>query len=84
MRVTTMRRLDGSVNADVIIIDGVMMGDRVIMGNGKFGEVVSSWDINDMLGWIAMGGDVARFSLVSLRLCVWFGGAIEVLQLKGV
>jgi hypothetical protein len=39
MRVTTMRRLGGSVNADIVVINGVMMGDRVVMGNGKFGEV---------------------------------------------
>jgi hypothetical protein len=37
-----------------------------------------------VLGWIGISGDVARFSLVSLRLCVWLGGVIEVLQLKGV
>jgi hypothetical protein len=41
MRVTTMRRLGRSVNADVIVIDGVMMGDGVVMGNGKFREVDS-------------------------------------------
>jgi hypothetical protein len=34
-----MRRLGGSVNVDVIIIDGVTTGDRVVMGDGKFGEV---------------------------------------------
>jgi hypothetical protein len=34
-----MRRLGGSVNADVIVIDGITMGDGVVMGNGKFGEV---------------------------------------------
>jgi hypothetical protein len=79
-----MRRLGRSVNADVVVIDGVMMGDGVVMGDGKFGEVSSSWDVDDTLGWIVIGGDVARFSLILLRLCVWLGGVIEVLQLKGV
>jgi hypothetical protein len=82
--VTTMRRLGRSVNADVIIIDGVTMGDGVVMGNGKFGEVGSGWDIDDVLDWIGVGGDVTRFSLILLRLCVWLCGVIEVLQLKGV
>jgi hypothetical protein len=84
MRVTTMRRLGGSINTDVIIIDGVMMGDGVIMGDGKFGEVIGSWDIDDMLGWITVGRDIVRFSLISLRLCVWLGGVVEVLQFEGV
>jgi hypothetical protein len=84
IRVTTMRRLGGSVNADIIVIDGVMTGDGVIMGDGKFGEVGGSWDINDMLGWTTMGRDIARFSLVSLRLCVWLCGVVKVLQLEGV
>jgi hypothetical protein len=48
--VTTMRRLGRSVNADVVIINGVTTGDRVVMGDGKFGEVGSSWDIDNMLG----------------------------------
>jgi hypothetical protein len=38
MRVTTMRRLGGSVNADIIVIDGVMTGDGVVMGDGKVGD----------------------------------------------
>jgi hypothetical protein len=84
MRVTTMRRLGRSVNADIVVIDGVTMGDRVVMGNGKFGEVGGSWDICNVLGWTIVGDNVARFSLVLLRLCVWLGGVVEVLQLKGV
>jgi hypothetical protein len=36
--VMTMRRLGGSVNADVIVIDGVTTGDGVVMGDGKLGE----------------------------------------------
>jgi hypothetical protein len=79
-----MRRLGRSVNADVVIINGVMMGDGVVMGDGKSGEVGGSWDVDDVLGWIGVGGNVARFSLVSLRLYVWLGGVIEVLQLEGV
>jgi hypothetical protein len=79
-----MRRLGRSVNADIVIIDGVTTGDRVVMGNGKVGEVGCSWDMVDVLGWIGVGGDVARFSLISLRLCVWLGGVVEVLQLEGV
>jgi hypothetical protein len=47
-------------------------------------KVGGSWDIDDMLGWTTMGGDIARFSLISLRLCVWLCGVIEVLQLEGV
>jgi hypothetical protein len=79
-----MRRLGGSVNADVVVIDGVMMGDGVIMGDGKFREVGGGWDADDMLGWIGVGGDMAKFSLVSLRLCVWLSGVVKVLQLEGV
>jgi hypothetical protein len=82
--VTTMRRLGGSVNADIIVIDGITMGDGVVMGDGKFGEVSSGWDVADMLGWSGVGGDMARFSLVSLRFCVWLSGVVEVLQLEGV
>jgi hypothetical protein len=50
MSITTMRRLGGSVNADIVVIDSVMMGDGVVMGDGKSGEVGGSWDIDDMLG----------------------------------
>jgi hypothetical protein len=82
--VTTMRRLGRSVNADIIIINGILTGDGVVMGDGKFGEVGSGWDVDNVLGWSGVGGDVARFSLVSLRLCVRLGGVVEVLQLKGV
>jgi hypothetical protein len=84
IRVTTMRRLGGSVDADVVIIDGVMMGDGVVMGDGKFGEVggcCCCW------GWwvdIVVGGDVDKSSLVSLRLCERLCGVVEVLQLEGV
>jgi hypothetical protein len=84
MRVTTMRRLGGSVNADVVVIDSVTTGDRVVMGDGKFREVDGGWDVCDVLGWTTVGGDVARFSLVLLRLCVWLGGVFKVLQLEGV
>jgi hypothetical protein len=48
MRVMTMRRLDGSVDADIIIIDGIMMGDRVVMGNCKHGDVRGSWDCDNI------------------------------------
>jgi hypothetical protein len=37
-----MRRLGRSVNVDIVIIDGIMTGDGVIMGDGKFGEVGGS------------------------------------------
>jgi hypothetical protein len=84
MRVTTMRRLGRSVNADVIVIDSIMMGDRVVMGDGKFGEVVGSWGGDTGVNWTTMGGDIVRSSLILLRLYVWLGGVIEVLQLKGV
>jgi hypothetical protein len=77
--VTTMRRLGGSVNADVVIINGVTTGDRVVMGDGKFREVCWGWDVVDVLGWIGVGRDMARFSLISLRLCVWLCGVVEVL-----
>jgi hypothetical protein len=82
----TMRRLGGSVNADVVVIDGVTMGDGVVMGDGKFGEVgcccccVMDWG----LVGTAVGGDVNKSSLVSLRLCEWLCGVVKVLQLEGV
>jgi hypothetical protein len=82
--VMTMRRLGRSVNADIIIINGVMMGDGVVMGNGKFGEVVSCWDVAGGLDWTTVGGDVDRSSLVLLRFCVWLYGVVKVLQLEGV
>jgi hypothetical protein len=82
--VMTMRRLGRSVNADVVVIDGITMGDGVVMGEGKFGGVGGSWDVDNMLGWITVGRDVARFSLILLRLCIWFSGVIKVLQLEGV
>jgi hypothetical protein len=84
-----MRRLGGSVNADVVVIDGIMMGDGVVMGDGKLGEVggrccccccVIDWG----LVRTAVGGDVNKSSLVLLRLCEWLCGVVEVLQLKGV
>jgi hypothetical protein len=50
-----------------------------VMGDGKFGEVGCGWDMVDVLGWISVGGDVARFSLILLRLCVWLCGVVEVL-----
>jgi hypothetical protein len=87
MSVTTMRRLGGSVNADVVVIDGVTMGDGVVMGNGKFREVDGGCCcccLDRGLVGTAMGGDVDRSSLISLRLCVWLCGVIEVLQLEGV
>jgi hypothetical protein len=37
-----------------------------------------------MLCWTTVGRDVARFSLISLRLCIWLGGVVKVLQLEGV
>jgi hypothetical protein len=86
--VTTMRRLGGSVNADVVVIDGIMTGDRVVMGNGKLGEVGCCCCCCCVLDWgldgTAVGGDVDKSSLVSLRLCEWLCGVVEVLQLKGV
>jgi hypothetical protein len=85
INVTTMRRLGGSVNADIIVINGVMTGDGVVMGDGKFGEVGCGCC---MLDWglvgTAVGGDVDKSSLVSLRLCEWLCGVVKVLQLEGV
>jgi hypothetical protein len=87
--VTTMRRLGGSVNADVIVIDSITMGDGVIMGDGKLREVggcsccccyVMDWGLDGT----AVGGDVDKSSLISLRLCVWLCGVVKVLQLEGV
>jgi hypothetical protein len=80
-----MRRLGGSVNADVIVIDGIMTGDGVVMGDGKFGEVggccccCCCWSVGTVVG-----GDVDKSSLVSLSLCEWLCGVVEVLQLEGV
>jgi hypothetical protein len=86
-----MRRLGGSVNADIVVIDGVMTGDGVIMGDGKVGEVGCCYScccccyIGDWgLVGTAVGGDIDKSSLVLLRLCEWLCGVIEVLQLKGV
>jgi hypothetical protein len=87
MRLTTMRRLGGSVNADIVIIDGITTGDRVVMGNCKFGDGGGCWDINSIwLGHTTVGGDVARLSRVSARLCVWNYGdvRVKVLQVEGV
>jgi hypothetical protein len=42
MRVMTIRRLGRSVDIDVIIINGVTMGDGVVMGDCKHGEVRGS------------------------------------------
>jgi hypothetical protein len=84
----TMRRLGGSVNADVVVIDGITTGDGVVMGDGKFREVGSCcccWCCIDWgLAGTAVGGDVNKSSLVLLRLCVWLCGVVEVLQLEGV
>jgi hypothetical protein len=38
----------------------------------------------NVLGWIRVGRDMARFSLISLRLYVWLCGVVEVLQFEGV
>jgi hypothetical protein len=89
--VTTMRRLGRSVNADVVVIDGVTMGDGVVMGDGKLGEVggycccccCCCCCCLGLVG-IVVGGDVDKSSLVSLRLCEWLCGVVEVLQLEGV
>jgi hypothetical protein len=84
--VTTMRRLGGSVNADVVVIDSITTGDGVIMGDGELREVgcccccVLDWGLDGT----AVGSDVDKSSLVSLRLCEWLCGVIEVLQLEGV
>jgi hypothetical protein len=84
--VTTMR-LGGSVDADVVVIDGVMMGDGVVMGDGKFGGVCGGCCCCccccGLVG-IVVGGDVDKSSLVSLRLCEWLCGVVKVLQLEGV
>jgi hypothetical protein len=84
---TTMRRLGGSVNADVVVINSVTTGDRVVMGDGKFGEVGGGCCCCccccGLVGTV-MGGDVDKSSLVSLSLCEWLGGVVEVLQLEGV
>jgi hypothetical protein len=85
--VTTMRRLGGSVDADVVVIDSVATGDGVVMGNGKFGEVGSCCCCCCCWDWLVntvVGGDVDKSSLVSLRLCEWLCGVVEVLQLEGV
>jgi hypothetical protein len=86
--VTTMRRLGGSVNADVVVIDGIMMGDGVVMGDGKFREAgccgCCCWVVDWGLDGTAVGGDIDKSSLMSLRLCEWLCGVIEVLQLEGV
>jgi hypothetical protein len=86
--VTTMRRLGGSVNADVVVINGVTMGDGVVMGDGKLGEVSGRYCCCCVVDWglvgTAVGGDVDKSSLMSLRLCEWLCGVIEVLQLEGV
>jgi hypothetical protein len=83
---TTMRRLGGSVDADVVVIDGVMTGDGVVMGDGKFGEVAGGGCCCGDWEWAGtvVGGDVDKSSLVSLRLCEWLCGVVEVLQLEGV
>jgi hypothetical protein len=84
--VTTIRRLGGSVNADVVVIDGVTTGDGVIMGDGKLREAgcccrcVLDWGLDRT----AVGGNIDKFSLMSLRLCEWLCGVVEVLQLEGV
>jgi hypothetical protein len=79
-----MSRLGGSVDTDIIIIDGVMMGDRVIMGDCKFRGFGVGCDVGGWLGRIVVGGDMVKSNLISLRFCVWLGGVIEVLQLEGV
>jgi hypothetical protein len=83
-----MRRLGGSVNADVIVIDGITTGDRVVMGDGKFGGVGDCCYCCCCVDWglvrTAVGRDIDKSSLVSLRLCVWLCGVVEVLQLEGV
>jgi hypothetical protein len=85
--VTTMRRLGRSVDADVVVIDGVTTGDGVVMGDGKLREVGSGcccccWDWG-LVGTV-VSGDVDKSSLMSLRLCEWLCGVVEVLQLEGV
>jgi hypothetical protein len=83
--VTTMRRLGRSVNADVIVIDSIMMGDGVVMGDGKFREVGGCYCCVDWgLVGTTVGRDVDKSSLVSLRLCEWLCGVVEVLQFEGV
>jgi hypothetical protein len=83
--VMTMRRLGGSVNADVVVIDSIMTGDGVVMGDGKIGEVGGCCCCagRGLVG-TAVGGVVDKSSLVSLRLCEWLCGVIKVLQLEGV
>jgi hypothetical protein len=84
----TMRRLGGIVNADVVVINGIMMGDGVVMGDNKLREAgcccCCCWAVDWGLVGTAVGRDVNKSSLISLRLCVWLGGVVEVLQLKGV
>jgi hypothetical protein len=83
--VTTMRRLGGSVNADIVVIDGVTTGDGVVMGDGKLREAgcCGGW-LTWGLDGTTVGGEVVKSSLVSLRLCEWLCGVVEVLQLEGV
>jgi hypothetical protein len=83
--VMTMRRLGGSVNADVVIIHSITTGDRVIMGDGKLGEVdCCGCVVGRGLDGTGVGRVVDKSSLVLLRLCEWLCGVIEVLQLEGV
>jgi hypothetical protein len=83
--VMTMRRLGRSVNADVIVINSITMGDGVVMGDGKLREVGCCGCVMDWgLDGTAVGGVVDKSSLVSLRLCEWLCGVIKVLQLEGV
>jgi hypothetical protein len=83
--VTTMRRLGRSVNADVVVIDSVTMGDGVVMGDGEVGEGSGCCCCYCCrLVGTAVGGDVDKSSLVLLRLCEWLCGVVKVLQLEGV
>jgi hypothetical protein len=89
INVMTMRRLGRSVNADVVVIDSVMTGDGAVIGDGKLREAgyccgCCCWAVDWGLDGIAVGRDIDKSSLVSLRLCVWLCGVIEVLQFKGV
>jgi hypothetical protein len=84
--VMTMRRLGGSVNADIVVINSIMTGDRVVMGDGKFGEAgcccccyCCCWAVDWGLDGTAVGRDIDKSSLISLRLLWFYGSALNTL-----
>jgi hypothetical protein len=82
--VMTMSMLGRSVDTDVVIIDGITMGDGVVMGDCKLRGFIGCCDVDGWLGGTTVSGNVIRFNLVSLRFCEWLCGVVKVLQLEGV